>query len=132
MKTRIFFLSFVITLLIAGQGHGQVNITVRDPFIPQIPIIKPEPPPTQEIKPPEPIVITPPITPVEPPPVVREKPKPPQLNISGIVWNTERPQAIVNGQVITVGDTISAFTITKIDKNGIILSNGEDEYMVPY
>ncbi|MBU4334593.1 MAG: hypothetical protein KKD07_09145, partial [Candidatus Omnitrophica bacterium] len=46
-------------------------------------------------------------------------PEPPQMIISGLVWNSDRPQAIVNNKVIDVGDTIETVQIVAIRKEGI-------------
>ena len=59
-----------------------------------------------------------------------EPPKPtiiaPKLEISGIVWNTERPQAIINGKVVAIGDKVSDSEIIAIDKTGVeILYQGQ-------
>ena len=43
----------------------------------------------------------------------------PNLNITGLIWNTDRPQAIVNGQVLDQGDTIENAEIIAIKKDGI-------------
>ena len=43
----------------------------------------------------------------------------PKFSISGIIWNSKRPQAIINGQIVEVGDTISEIKITGIHKEGI-------------
>ena len=45
----------------------------------------------------------------------------PTLNIEGIVWNTNMPQAIVNGKVVRIGDTIEGVRIVKIEKQGITI-----------
>ncbi len=47
---------------------------------------------------------------------------PPQLIITGLIWNTDRPQAIVNGQIVDIGDTIEATKIVAIRKNAIDIS----------
>ena len=44
------------------------------------------------------------------------------LNITGLVWNSERPQAIINDQVVSVGDTINDMKIVKIGKTGVEVS----------
>ena len=44
---------------------------------------------------------------------------PPKLTINGIIWNTDRPQAIVNGKIVDIGDIISKVKITDIRKSGI-------------
>jgi len=43
----------------------------------------------------------------------------PTLSIEGLIWNTRMPQAIINGRVVRVGDTIEDVKILKIDKEGI-------------
>lgn len=44
---------------------------------------------------------------------------PPDLKISGLVWNTSRPQAIVNDRVVDVGDVIEEAKIVSIRRDGI-------------
>jgi hypothetical protein len=43
----------------------------------------------------------------------------PRLNIQGIVWGGELPQAIINGQVVKIGDRIEGVRIVDISKEGI-------------
>ncbi len=51
--------------------------------------------------------------------------KPPNLKISGLVWNTNLPQAIVNDRVVSVGDTIDEWQVTAINQSGIeVVSKG--------
>ena len=45
--------------------------------------------------------------------------RPPVITISGLVWNTDRPQAIVNNQIVEIGDKINEWTIVTIDEEGI-------------
>lgn len=45
--------------------------------------------------------------------------EPPLMVISGLVWNSERPQAIVNNQIIDVGDKIETIQVVAIRKEGI-------------
>lgn len=52
----------------------------------------------------------------------------PTLTITGLIWNSDRPQAIVNGQVVTIGDVIDGAKITKIDKNGIETAFGGQNF----
>ena len=50
----------------------------------------------------------------------------PKLTIEGMIWNTNMPQAIVNGQVVRIDDTIEGVRIVKIEKQGITVDhNGE-------
>ncbi len=46
----------------------------------------------------------------------------PALKISGLVWGTEKPQAIVNNSIVGVGDQIEGWTITVINEQGIEIS----------
>jgi len=48
----------------------------------------------------------------------------PSISISGLIWNSDMPQAILNGQVKKIGDTIEGVKIIDITKTGIIV-----EYM---
>jgi len=43
----------------------------------------------------------------------------PPLEIKGLVWGTEVPQAIINGKVLKIGDTINEVKIVTIDKTGV-------------
>lgn len=45
--------------------------------------------------------------------------KPPQLKITGLIWNTDRPQAIVNERVLSAGDEIEGAKLLSVTKNGI-------------
>jgi len=45
--------------------------------------------------------------------------EPPALILSGLVWNSSRPQAIVNGIIVRVGDEISGVKIEKIARDGV-------------
>ena len=59
---------------------------------------------------------------IEPAPVQEPvKPTPPTLTLNGIVWDTDRPQAIINDQVLSQGDTIEGAKIVSIRKSGINL-----------
>lgn len=46
------------------------------------------------------------------------------LKVQGIIWGGKMPQAIINDQVFSVGDSIEGSEILDIDKNGITLSSG--------
>jgi len=44
------------------------------------------------------------------------------LKLSGLIWNSTRPQAIINGQVVEVGDKILETEIIRIHKLGVDVS----------
>lgn len=107
--------------------------TLRNPFIPYIAKKKKEPPVV--VKPPVPVkpvaVVKPPVKVVTPPPPPPPKPRVEavvdtsflkEIKISGLVWNTDTPQAIINGKVVKVGDEIKGSKITSIRKDGVELT----------
>ena len=114
----------------------------RNPFVPQLPftpepeIITTETQPTTPTTPETPStdITETPLTPTLP---IPEAEKPiqgkPTLVISGILWNSERPQAIVNGNIIEVGDkmfkvstdrgeVIDQLEFIGIDRSGVSVS----------
>lgn len=44
---------------------------------------------------------------------------PPELTVQGIIWQTDRPQAIINNNVVDIGDSILGTKIITINKNSI-------------
>lgn len=107
-------------------------ISARNPFTPQVPqedVSAQQEKPAWPVKtegpvvtPLLPVVGTPPASMPRPeniarPPILEEPM--PNLTISGLVWNTDRPQAIINGQIAGIGDTISGIRILDIQKTGI-------------
>lgn len=116
------------TRLIVDSSSFEM-ISVRDPFTPQVPQ---EDVRMQQVEPVkiEKSVIAPPLPRMEessvgmPGPQNIERPPTPEtplpaLNVSGLVWNTVRPQAIINGQIVGIGDTVLGVKIVDIQKAGI-------------
>ena len=64
-----------------------------------------------------------PAEPIAEAPVVEETGKistqPPTLQVNGIVWNTDRPQAIINSYVVGIGDIIAEARIIDITRRGV-------------
>ena len=46
---------------------------------------------------------------------------PPPLIVQGVVWGGPRPQAIINGRVYDIGDTVGGGTIIEINRHGVSL-----------
>ena len=46
------------------------------------------------------------------------------LALQGIFWGTDRPQAIINRRILSVGDTIEGAEVTAISKEGVTLTHG--------
>lgn len=47
----------------------------------------------------------------------------PTFNISGLIWNTKNPQAIIDNNIVTVGHNMQGWTIVNISKDGILLES---------
>ncbi|MDP8264254.1 MAG: hypothetical protein P9M12_02085 [Candidatus Aceula lacicola] len=134
-KIVLFLFIFLIGLfLINGilEASESFNLTAaqtRNPFKSSLPKIK-------EIveKIPEPINISSRASKLRPelrtsPIQVEKKPKPivkaPVLVISGLIWNTALPQAIINQNIVTIGDIVEKSEIVNIHKGGVdILFSG--------
>jgi len=43
------------------------------------------------------------------------------LKLQGVIWGGKFPQAIVNGKVIKIGDTIEGALVVDINKDGVVL-----------
>lgn len=54
------------------------------------------------------------------------------LELQGIFWNVSNPQAIINRQIVSVGDRIDSAEVEAITKEGVILSlNGQKFNLKP-
>ncbi|MFH1413843.1 MAG: hypothetical protein ABIG56_03265 [Candidatus Omnitrophota bacterium] len=68
---------------------------------------------------------------------LKVKKTPPALQLQGLTWGGRFPQAIIDGQVVKVGDTIQIGTaqdneikIVSIDREGVVFSYGGDEFKI--
>ena len=82
---------------------------LKNPFTPKLPVIKPPEPGKSQ-------VIAKPGGPTE-----EAVPAPP-MTVAGLIWDTDRPQAILNGHIVGVGDIVDSWTIVKISQNGVEIS----------
>jgi hypothetical protein len=55
---------------------------------------------------------------------------PPELILHGIVWYGGEPKAMINEEIVGIGDTISSRTVILIDQAGVTLSDGTKEYIL--
>ncbi len=100
--------------------------SIKDPFVPKLPLEpKMKPQSNQQNLNESSMNISPPVSPV-PPQSVSLAPaveiRPPLITISGLVWNTDRPQAIVNNEIVGIGDKINEWSIVAISEEGIEIS----------
>ena len=54
----------------------------------------------------------------------------PTFDVQGILWGGPLPQAVIEGQVLKVGDVIKDAEITEISKEGIKLRYNKREYKI--
>lgn len=56
-----------------------------------------------------------------------------EVNIEGVVWGTDLPQAVIEGKIYTVGDILEKYNakIIHIDKEGVSIKYNEEMYLVP-
>ena len=45
--------------------------------------------------------------------------------LSGILWDLKSPQAVINDEIVKVGDKVGDYTINAIERDKVILSNKE-------
>ena len=55
---------------------------------------------------------------VQPAPVIPT----PQFIVSGLIWNSKKPAAIINDEVVAIGDQVSNWAISEITKDGVRVS----------
>lgn len=56
----------------------------------------------------------------------------PNLKLQAVFWGTANPQAIINRQTVSVGDTLEGARIISISKNGVTVSiNGQETELKP-
>lgn len=50
--------------------------------------------------------------------------------LQGILWSATAPQAIVNGEVVKVGEVVGGGEVAAIDRRGVkLILNGEERYL---
>ena len=54
----------------------------------------------------------------------------PELILNGHVWNSDRPQAIIDGEIKEIGDSVSFLKVTDIQKEGIQLKAPDGRTML--
>ena len=97
------------------------------------PLLQNMPSARQLAQPPDVVVPAGPAAPVMPAAApVLEKVDIPRLDITGIFYGVPHPQAIINGKVISQGDTIDGVKILRIQKGSIEIRFKEDEYIVRF
>jgi hypothetical protein len=52
----------------------------------------------------------------------------PALTIEGITWDEKNPIAVISGEIYNVGDSLGANTIVEIQRDRVILGDGENTF----
>lgn len=51
-----------------------------------------------------------------------------ELVLAGIAWDAVGPRAVINDQILTVGDTIEGNTVVAIKQDRVVLNDGVRDY----
>ncbi len=117
MRNKIIFSVFIVVALAMVPGIyllENATAAVRNPFVSQLPL--PQEP--QEGSQKGALKVQGKEQPVPAPIILAEKDLP-SLKVTGLVWNSKRPQAIINGQVVSAGETIGDVKIVNIRPDGV-------------
>ncbi|MFH1359592.1 MAG: hypothetical protein ABIJ41_00965 [Candidatus Omnitrophota bacterium] len=126
---KLILTSIILLVMSAGgwaQNTPSEHLSFKNPFESALP------------KRQEPIIIQPTpelIMPVRPLPTpIETRPEqeiiPPSLLISGVIWNTDRPQAIINNMVVNIGDVVEEAKIIDINRSGIKIQYMEKNFTI--
>lgn len=50
------------------------------------------------------------------------------LILDGIMWSEEKPMAVINGNIVKIGDTVSQNTVVDIKQEKVILNDGIKDF----
>jgi hypothetical protein len=50
--------------------------------------------------------------------------------LNGIMWDEKKPSAIINGDMVMVGDSVGSYKVVDISKDRVILTDGQDELVL--
>ena len=54
--------------------------------------------------------------------------KPLELKLNGVVWDKESPRAIINNNIVGIGDKVGTNTVIDIKQDRVILNNGTSDF----
>ena len=112
-----------------SKNMAQILATLKDPFIPQLPKPQEETPQKDTPPPDEPPkleIFTDTDEPEKPRPKIRK----PDFEISGMVWNTDHPQAIMDDEIINIGDRLGQWTIEQIGPAGVEIIYKDTKFII--
>lgn len=56
----------------------------------------------------------------------------PRIIVNGVVWDQQKPYAILNGEVYGIGDKLKGYTVQSISNTLVVLYNSKDLFSVKY
>lgn len=62
------------------------------------------------------------------PVTIINKSSPNTLSLSGILWDTQNPLALINGMTVKVGDKVRNYIITNIEQDKVVLNDGTKDF----
>ncbi len=55
-----------------------------------------------------------------------------ELVLEGVIWNAVKPQALINGNIVKVGETVGDAKVLEIRKDGVKVRDQEKEYYLRF
>ena len=52
------------------------------------------------------------------------------LSLSGIAWEANKPQAVINGRIVGVGDEVAGNKVVEINQNSVVLNEGSNRFVL--
>ncbi|MBP9854256.1 MAG: hypothetical protein KBD53_05275 [Candidatus Omnitrophica bacterium] len=131
MKKYLLIILFTFIFISTVRIHSGESATVKNPFTPQLPkkikIVEKNGKPTDKkiLKDSTPKTNSSQSKSSKQNNAESKTSSTPQPNfvVTGIIWNSDRPQAIINSQVLDIGDSIQEYKVESIEKEGIVMSN---------
>ncbi|MCX5701199.1 MAG: hypothetical protein NTZ63_06640 [Candidatus Omnitrophica bacterium] len=62
--------------------------------------------------------------------VHKEDSNPRALDLTGIMWDTNKPVALVNGRVVGIGGTVVGNTVVDIKPDRVVFNDGENDFEI--
>lgn len=53
-----------------------------------------------------------------------------QFILSAVIWDENKPLAVINGEVVSIGRKINGYTVKKINKENVVLAKDGEEQTV--
>ncbi|MFA6079762.1 MAG: hypothetical protein WC779_08470, partial [Candidatus Omnitrophota bacterium] len=126
---RVTYKTIAVAPEKAEESIGSPIVGVSS--IVKLPEVKAELRPEPKILPPsEPVRIAPPAAPKAQPPVSRNAVTPPKLTLNGIMHIAGRPKAIINGESVVEGESISGAVVKSIRRDGVTLNYENTEIKI--